>query len=233
VLERSRRIWLESYVEEILTHGTPSGDGGRGRDPNRLGRFLLAFAVNSAGVAEGRTIYTAAGINRRTAVAYEALLGDLMVVASLPAWMTNRLKCLTRSPKRHVVDTGLWAAVMGVDAAAVMADGDLLGRLLDTFVTAQLRAELTVAENRHRLFRLRAEQGRHEVDLVAEIGAHRVVGIEVKASATPTARDARHLLRLRNELGDRFGAGVVLHTGTATYPLADKVTAAPICTLWA
>lgn len=232
VPERSRRIWLESYIEEILTHDTPTGDGGRGRDPDRLGRYLLAFAVNSAGVAEERTIYTAAGINRRTAVVYEALLGDLMVVASLPAWTTNRLKRLTRSPKRHLVDTGLWAAAMGVDATAVMLDGDLLGRLLDTFVTAQLRAEMTVADNSHRLFHLRTEQGRHEIDLVAEIGAHRVVGIEVKASAAPTAHDARHLIWLRNELGDRFAAGVVLHTGLHTYPLADKVTAAPICTLW-
>ena len=232
VPERTRRIWLESYIEEILTHDTPTGNGERGRDPDRLGRYLLAFAVNSAGVAEESTIYTAAGINRRTAVAYEALLGDLMVVASLPAWTTNRLKRLTRSPKRHLVDTGLWAAAMGVDATAVMLDGDLLGRLLDTFVTAQLRVEMTVADNRHRLFHLRTEQGRHEIDLVAEIGAHRVVGIEVKASAAPTAHDARHLVWLRNELGDRFAAGVVLHTGPATYPLAERITAVPICTLW-
>ena len=156
----------------------------------------------------------------------------VLIAASLPAWTTNRLKRLTRSPKRHLVDTGLWAAAMGVDATAVMLDGDLLGRLLDTFVTAQLRAEMTVADNSHRLFHLRTEQGRHEIDLVAEIGAHRVVGIEVKASAAPTAHDARHLIWLRNELGDRFAAGVVLHTGPHNYPLADKVTAAPICTLW-
>ena len=232
VPERARRLWLESYIEQILTHDAPTGEGGHRRDPHRLGRYLLAYAINSAGVAEDRTIYTAAGIDRRTAVAYEALLGDLMVAASLPAWTTNRLKRLIRSPKRHLVDTGLWAAAMGVDATAVILDGDLLGRLLDTFVTAQLRTEATVADNSHRLFHLRTEQGRHEIDLVAEIGAHRVVGIEIKASAAPTAHDARHLLWLRDQLGDRFSAGVVLHTGPATYRLADSITAAPICTLW-
>ncbi len=232
VPERARRLWLESYIEQILTHDAPTGEGGHRRDPHRLGRYLLAYAINSAGVAEDRTIYTAAGIDRRTAVAYEALLGDLMVAASLPAWTTNRLKRLIRSPKRHLVDTGLWAAAMGVDATAVILDGDLLGRLLDTFVTAQLRTEATVAANSHRLFHLRTEQGRHEIDFVAEIGAHRVVGIEIKASAAPTAHDARHLLWLRDQLGDRFSAGVVLHTGPATYRLADSITAAPICTLW-
>ena len=232
VPERARRLWLESYIEQILIHDAPTGEGGHRRDPHRLGRYLLAYAINSAGVAEDRTIYTAAGIDRRTAVAYEALLGDLMVAVSLPAWTTSRLKRLIRSPKRHLVDTGLWAAAMGVDATAVILDGDLLGRLLDTFVTAQLRTEATVADNSHRLFHLRTEQGRHEIDLVAEIGAHRVVGIEIKASAAPTAHDARHLLWLRDQLGDRFSAGVVLHTGPATYRLADRITAAPICTLW-
>ena len=150
VPERTRRLWLESYIEQILTHDAPTGNGGRERDPQRLSRYLMAYAVNSAGVAADRTIYTAAGINGRTALAYEGLLGDLMVAASLPAWTTNRLKRLTKSPKRHLVDTGLWAAVMGVDAMAPIRDGDLLGRLLDTFVTAQLRAEATVATNSHR-----------------------------------------------------------------------------------
>ena len=230
---RSRRLWLQSYVEQILTQDVSPNDNGRGRDSERLGRFLLAYAVNSAGAAADATIFTAAGINRATAVAYEALLTDLMVVDALPAWTTNRLKRLTRSPKRHLVDTGLWAAIMGVDALAVLRDGDLLGRSLESFVTAQLRAEAVVAANPHKLFHLRTEQGRHEVDVVAEVGANRIVGVEVKASGAPTADAARHLVWLRDQLGERFAAGVVLHTGTAVYPLAPRITAAPICTLWA
>lgn len=230
---RSRRHWLGSYVEQILTQDAQPNGNGRGRDSERLGRFLLAYAVNSAGVAADVTIFTAAGINRATALAYEALLADLMVVDSLPAWTSNRLKRLTRSAKRHIVDTGLWAAIMGVGAEAVLRDGDLLGRLLETFVAAQLRAEAVVAANPHRLFHLRTEQGRHEVDVVAEVGAQRIVGVEVKASGAPTAGDARHLIWLRDQLGERFAAGLVLHTGTAVYPLSPRITAAPICTLWA
>ena len=230
---RSRRHWLQSYVEQILTQDAPSNGNGRARDAERLGRFLLAYAVNSAGVAADATIYTAAGVNRATAVAYEALLTDLMVADSLPAWTTNRLKRLTRGAKRHIVDTGLWAAIMGVDVPTVLRDGDLLGRLLETFVAAQLRAEAVVAANPHKLFHLRTEQGRHEVDVVAEAGAKRIVGIEVKASGAPTPGDARHLIWLRDQLGKRFAAGAVLHTGTAVYSLAPRIIAAPICTLWA
>ena len=114
-----------------------------------------------------------------------------------------------------------------------MQDGKLMGRLLETFVTAQLRAEAGVAAARPRLYHLRSEQGRIEIDIVAELRGQRIIGIEVKAGSAPAARDARHLGWLRDNLSDRFIAGVVLHTGPATYPLGSNIVAAPISTLWA
>lgn len=78
----------------------------------------------------------------------------------------------------------------------------------------------------------RQQDGRREVDLLVELGAGRVVAIEVKASATVDRRDARHLEWLRRELGDRFVAGVVLHTGPRAFELGERVSAAPIASLW-
>lgn len=108
-----------------------------------------------------------------------------------------------------------------------------MGRLLDTFVTAQLRAEAVVTDARPRLFHLRQESGRHEVDIVAELRGDGVVGIEIKATSAPRVDDARHLVWLRDQLGDQFVGGVVLHTGPAAFSLGDRLTAAPIGTLWA
>jgi hypothetical protein len=124
------------------------------------------------------------------------------------------------------------AAVLRLDVDAVMRDGDLLGRVLDTFVASQLRAELPIASKRPRLFHVRSQQGRNEIDLLAELAAGRVVGMEVKASASPTAKDARHLEWLKDQLGDRFIRGVVLHSGPRPFELADSITAVPICALW-
>lgn len=44
--------------------------------------------------------------------------------------------------------------------------------------------------------------------------------------------DARHLAWLRDEIGDRFLAGVVLHTGPRVYTLGERIVAAPIASLW-
>lgn len=155
-----------------------------------------------------------------------------LVVEDVPAWTSNRIKRLVRAPRRYVVDPALVSATLRVDTEAVMRDGNLLGRLLETFVVAELRAELVVSARRPRLFHLRLEQGRREVDLVAELGGGRLVGIEIKASASPTADDARHLAWLREVMGDRLIAGVVLHTGNRIYPLGDRLMAVPICALW-
>ena len=226
---RIRNQWLADYVE-LLTHGPPRG--GRGPDTSRLRAFFGVYALNSAGVATDTTLCQAAAIDRRTAQAYTKLLGELGAIAELPAWSSNRLKRLTRGPKRYIADTGLWGAAVGADAALAMSDGDLLGRLIDTFVTNQLRAEVVVDPNRPRLHHLRDREGRHEVDLIADLGVRGLVAIEIKAHSAPSRRHARHLAWLRDRMGDRFVAGVLLHTGPAVFRLADRIRAVPISAIW-
>lgn len=226
----ARRRWLESYVEHLLTRDAEEVEGGR--DPVRLRRYLQAYALNTAGIVEDLTLFEAAGINRKTAQAYERLLTNLLVIESVPAWTSNRLKRLVLSPKRYVIDPGLAAAVLRLDADLVMRNGDLLGRLLDTFVVSQLRAELAVTASRARLFHVRQQQGRFEVDLLAELAGGQLIGIEVKADAAPNAASARHLAGLRDRYPDTFAAGVVLHTGPRVYSLGDRLQAVPISSLW-
>lgn len=228
--ETARRAWLESYVEHLLTRDAEQVDGGR--DPVRLRRYLEAFALNTAGIVDERTLFDTAGINRRTAQAYERLLANLLVVEALPAWTSNRLKRLVLMPKRHVVDAGLAGAVLRLDTNLVLREGDLLGRLLDTFVVAQLRAELGVSAVRGRLYHVRQQHGRIEVDLLAELAGGRLVAIEVKADAAPSPDAARHLATLRDLYPETFVAGIVLHTGPRTYRLGDRIIAAPISSIW-
>jgi hypothetical protein len=217
----ARERWLASYVEQLITRDALDIEGRR--DPARLRKYFEAYALNTAGIVEDRTLFEAAGVNRKTAVAYEQLLTNLLVVEALPAWSSNRLKRLTGRPKRHLVDVGLLAGATGIDARTVMSSGDLLGRVLESFVMAHLRAEAAVATSRPRLYHVRTEQGRQEIDVVA---------FEIKASSSPDASTARHLCWLRDALGERFVAGVVLHTGPRSFELGERITAAPISCLW-
>lgn len=228
--DRTRPRWLQSYIDQLLTRDATQLDGPR--DPDKLRRYFEAYALNSAGVVDDKTLLEAAGLNRKTAVAYEQLLVNLMAVERVQPWASNRLKRLIRSPKRYLIDPAFLSGILGLNVHGILRDGDLLGRVLDTFVAAQLRAELATAECRPRLFHLRSEQGRHEVDLLAELPGKRLIGIEVKADAAPGRDAAKHLCWLRDRIGERFVRGAVLHTGPRMYELDERIVAVPISTLW-
>ena len=191
------------------------------------------LAVNSAGLVTEESLRGAAGINAGTAREYQALFQRMFVLDIVPAWFSNRIKRLVKTPKRYLVDPALVAAVLGLGREAILYGPDMLGRLVDTFVAAQLRSELAVSRLGPRLCHLRDEHGRREVDLVVETASGKLIGIEVKASATVTTSDARHLAWLRDESGDAFAAGIVLHTGPHVFPLGDRLIAAPVSALWA
>jgi predicted AAA+ superfamily ATPase len=217
-----------------LTHDVEQLEGERGRkyDRLRLRNYFEAYALNSGSVCDHKTIFDAAQVNRNTAITYEDLLTNLFVVDQVQAWETNRLKRLVHYPKRYVVDAALMAVALRLDVNGIMRDGNVLGRVLDTFVAAQLRPEVFVSQSTPRLYHLRTEQGRREIDLIAELDGQRVIGIEIKANAAPGEGDAKHLLWLRERLDDTFVAGVVFHTGPRLYEIGDGIIAAPISTLW-
>ena len=228
--DRSRRRWLSSYIDQVVSRDLALV--GAVRDPVRLRRYLQALAACTAGTPTMNTLADAVGINRSTAMAYDSMLESLFITERLPAWSANQLSRLVRLPKRHIVDPAFLGPLLGVDLRGVLRDGDLLGRILDSFVVAQLRADAEVSDLAPRLFHLRDANGRHEVDIVAELPDGRVIGIEVKADAAPGPADARHLRWLRDSIGSRFAVGIVLHTGPRPFRFDDTICALPICALW-
>ncbi|MHB8294653.1 MAG: ATP-binding protein [Acidimicrobiales bacterium] len=228
--ERARSTWLMSYLDDLVTRDAAALDSAK--DPVKLRRYLTVLALNNAGVPSDVTLYQAADVNAKTAAGYDQLLRNLYVLDIVPAWASNRLSRLVKQGKRYLLDPGLAMAAAGLDVSTILSDGDLVGRCFDAFATAQLRPEIALSQPRPVLHHLRAEGGRREVDLVVELGAQRVIGLELKASSAPTKDDARHLSWLRQQLGRNFLAGVVIHSGPAVYELGERVYAVPLCALW-
>ncbi len=106
-----RRRWLSSYVDQLVMRDAALYD--ESRDPVKLRRYLVALASNTAGVVEHKTVYDAAGVSRVTARLYDDLATLLFVADQIPAWHSNRLNRLTRSPKRYLTDSALVGPLLG------------------------------------------------------------------------------------------------------------------------
>ena len=226
----TRNRWLESYLQELLTNDVKLA--GSDPDPRKFASFVEAVALNSSHIVDQATLRDAAGVTKNTAAAYEDLLESVFFSERIPAWRSDRLNRLSALPKRYVLDTALFLHVLGVESQEATGDPRILGALLDTFVAAQLRPELSLLARPIKMLHLRDQNGRHEVDIVLELPRQRIIGIEIKATSAPAFDDARHLSWLSEKLGDRFVAGIVLHAGPKSFALAENIVATPISSLW-
>ncbi len=162
---------------------------------------------------------------------YWSLLQATFLLQHLPAWSVNLGKRLIKSPKMFLVDTGLAAHLLGLDATALLEQRERLGALLENFVALEILKQIAWSKRRPRLYHFRSAEGK-EVDLVLEDPSGRVVGIEVKATATVQSRDFRGLRHLADLLGSRFLRGIVLYTGIHTVPFGKNLLAVPLPALW-
>lgn len=227
-----RQRWLTAYVEQVVTRDAALL--AEGRNPAKLSRYLEVLALQTAGTPTNSTLYAAAGIDKRTAAGYDGLLNRLFLTEQVAPWPRtgNRLTALAKLRKRYVLDAGIAVAAARLTVEDVLSDADLVGRMFDTFATAQLRAEATLTEPAPRMHHLRTSKGDVEVDLVFDLGRGRAVAMEFKAAAKVDRKDAKHLFALRDDLGTDFLAGVVLYSGTHLVELGDRVYGVPLCCLW-
>jgi predicted AAA+ superfamily ATPase len=223
-------VWLRNYARQ-LAEIDASRLGGQ-VSAARFGRYLRALALSSGQTPTWEKLAETSDIDRQTAAHYGKLVERLFVGWSAEPFLSNRLKRLARTPKRFIADTGLMLALAGVGPQELVRSPELLGQALETFVANQLRAEVGAAHTPPQLSHLREHAGEHEVDLVLEYPAGQVVGIEVKASAAPGPRAHRHLSWLRDQLGDRFAAGFVFHTGLAAKEVDTRIYSLPVAAIW-
>ncbi len=229
--DRSRTAWLNSYIDHLV--GRDVELVGAVREPLQFRRYLNAVAANTAGSPNTAKLIRSVGLNRETASRYDMFLSRLFVAEQVPAWSSNRLTRVSGRAKRYICDPAVAAALVGADRRTILRDADLLGRVIDTFVAAQLRPELGLGHQPVNMFHLR-QDGRREVDLILERRDSAVIAIEVKAAVSVDVTDARHLLWLRDQLPEpEYKAGIVFYTGAHVVQLSAKTWAVPICALWA
>jgi hypothetical protein len=201
-------------------------------DRAQVGRLLQAIGATSSAELNIDGLSSRLGTPASTIRRHIDLLEMLFLVRRVPAWSSNLLARTIRRPKIYLSDTGLLASLIGADPRRIESDLDLGGMLYETFVAMELDRQISWLEDRPKLFHFR-DRDQREVDIVLEHRDGSVSAVEIKASATVRAQDLHGLRHLRDNLGDRFNAGALIYTGASSVSFGDRLTAVPLCGLWA
>ena len=243
---RARRAQLDGYLARIIDRDF--ADAGRTvRNPAALRRWMTAYAAATATTAAYERILDAATAGdgnkpaKTTTAVYRDVLKRLWILDPVPAWIPSRnpLTRLVAAPQHHLVDPALAVRLLGADrdallnlhddAAAEVRDGTLLGQLFQSLIALDLRvyAQAAAATVSH----MRTRAGEREVDFIVERDDHRVLAVEVKLAHDITDRDVKHLLWLRDEIGDDLLDAIVISTGDQAYRRKDGIGIVPAALL--
>lgn len=225
-----RREWFESYLSSTvlrdvkeLTNIAKLAD---------MPRLLIAIAGRAGGLLNYAELGRDVGLNQVTTKNYMTLLQMTFIVQTVPPWYTNRIKRVAKSEKVYLADTGLLGHLLDVAADRFGSNPKTAGALLENFVAVELLKQASWSKTRPTLWHFRDHQG-NEVDFVLEgPGGRKLVGIDVKSTATLSAADFKGLRLLAEAGGDRFHRGIVLYTGAEVIPFGRKLYALPITNLW-
>jgi predicted AAA+ superfamily ATPase len=229
---RQRARYFRSYVQTILGRDLPEIGEVR-TDSSKLEQLLRLLAARTSGMVNYSALGRELALDEKTVKAHAELLRQLFLLYRLRPFSTNLGARQINTPKLMLTDTGMAAALIGVDASRYSApdQGSIAGMLFETFVLMEFVKHATWSATPVELFFYR-DTDKREVDLLIESTSGDVVGIEAKSAATATASDTHGLRLLRDKLGTRFKAGVVVYSGEHTLPLGERIWAMPISGLW-
>jgi hypothetical protein len=224
-----RGAWFESYIVSILQRDVR--DISNVRDLGEMPRLLALIASRACGLLDYADLARGLSMPQTTLKRYMGLLEATFLVRTLPAWSIDIGKRLVKAPKLLMNDTGLLTHLLGMDANRLKSDSMAGGAILENFVVTEVCKQRGWSKGRPDLFHFRSYAG-DEVDIVLEDKAGRIVGIEVKASATIGANHFKGLKLLAEAAGERFVRGILLYTGANAVPFAKNLFALPVPVLW-
>ena len=217
---RGKQAWFRSYMEGRLFKDFETLHAARGDYFSKLRALAPWLAGTSGNLLKYANIANDLELDDRLSKRYVEMLELMHIVRRLPAWTKGRAKRLaTRMPKLHYVDTGLACHLLGLRSERQLLASHYYGGLLESLVCMEFCKHIGWAEEQVDLWHFRDNRKR-EVDIVLERDDSRIIGVEVKASASIRREDFKGLAALAEFAGSAFAHGVLFYGGQEMLPFS-------------
>ncbi len=213
--EDDRALWFQGYIETYLDRDLR--DLASLNNPLDM-RRLMRIAAHRVGQLVNRSAWAnEAGVAPTTAFRYLDLLEQSYQLIRLEVYAVNRGKRLIKSPKAYWSDTAMAWHLAGTPPLSGFHFENVVVQDLLVWRDAQLQKPAIMH------WRTTTQD---EVDFVVEQPNGRLLAIECKSSDRPTHDDADGLRLFLREYPAAVG-GLLLHSGTETRWIADRVLSVP------
>ena len=224
-----RQDWLRAYARALAERDV--SEIAAISKPDEMTRLVDHAAATAGQLLNMSNLALRIGVDSKTVDRWLVLLEHMFLIRRVRAWHRVGLKRLVKAPKLHFLDSGLLAALLRVGPEDIAKDRQKLGPILESFIHAELAKAASLSGKTTTVSHYR-DKDQVEVDLVLERSPGRIVGIEIKASATARPKDFRGLQRLKEAADDSFACGILLHDGERIQQTAPGMFAMPIEMLW-
>src|SRR5512146_1937460 len=152
-----RDEWFAAYLSAIVQRDL--------RDLANIERLaevpamLTSLAARTRAPLNRADVSSDLGVPRTSLDRYLTLLEHVFLIRRLPAWHTNRIKQITKSPKFLVSDSGLLTHLLRSDRRRLAEDESLLGTVVECFVGMELAKQLSASPARAELLHMRTAKG--------------------------------------------------------------------------
>lgn len=208
---RWRRDFISTFLERDLPQlqiSTPTA---------ALRRFWSMLAHLHGQTLNWSELGRSMGVADTTVRGYLDTLEATMVVRTLKPWHENLSKRQVKAPKVYIRDSGLLHTLLDLEGADALDVHPRVGASWEGFVLQEVIKRLGARPEQCYFW---ATHAGAELDLLVVRGGNKR-GFEVKLTAAPGVTPS-----MRSALGDLQLDGIdVIHAGTDSYPLADRVRA--------
>lgn len=229
ITQERRVMWYQQYIRSIIQKDLK--DIGKIEHIDVMPKLVRLLAEQVTQLTNYTEIAKKLNITHQTVSHYISLLEQLYIFERLPAWHKNESKRLVKTPKMHIVDSGLLCALKRLSEEKIADNFSLYGPLLENYVVNEIKRLATWHQETLEFYYYRDKE-QVEVDLILEDYDGNLVGIEVKASSTVTGKDFQGLKKLKSLAGKKFVMGLILYDGDHSTQHDEHLYSIPIGCLW-
>lgn len=175
--ENFYRNYIETYVDKDVKTDL--------KETNLIDykKTIQVCAQSSGNLVNYSNIAASIGVSRQTIKSWISLLIESFICFELPAYFTNKMKSLTKTPKLFFYDTGLLCNLLGITSVDMLLQSKHKGQIFENFVISETLKKYYNSDKLCNLYFYR-DDSKREVDLIDGSRVEDLNLCEIKSTST-------------------------------------------------